>query len=154
MTSQLGSSLPARRAAAMVPIALVLIAGCAAPQASQFSPMPSPGQQENPGYTTILGPVSGSGSRTFTIAAQPGIAVWIGCIGKGTVWMTRPVAVGAICDSGNAFAGGLTQPTRYRRGQRLTVRIVGPATVRWEFRIDGAPWTGCQNLKNDGRCVH
>jgi hypothetical protein len=86
--------------------------------------------------------VSGSGSRTFTIPARPGIAVWLACIGKGSVWITSPVAVGAICgnDSGNFFAGGVTQPTHFRRGQKLSVRIVGPANTRWEFRIDGAPW--------------
>jgi hypothetical protein len=139
MKNQLGSRLQARLAAAMVTIALTFIAGCAGPR--QFSPMPSPGQHEKPGYTTIVGPVSGSGSETFVISARPGIAVWLGCIGKGTVWMTRPVAVGVICDRGNSFAGGLTQPTHYRLGQKLTVRIAGPATARWEFRIDGAPWT-------------
>jgi hypothetical protein len=141
MKNQLGSSLPPRLAAAMVTIALAFIAGCAAPRPPQFSPMPPPGQQEKPGYTTILGPVSGSGSKTYTVSARPGIAEWIGCIGKGMAWMTRPYSAGAICGSGNAFAGGLTQPTHFRRGQKLTVRITAPATVRWEFRIDGAPWT-------------
>jgi hypothetical protein len=143
MKNQLGSSLPTRLAAAMVTIALTFIAGCAGPQTPQFSQMPPPGQSEEPDYTTILGPVSGSGSKTFTVAARPGIAEWIGCIGKGgEAWITRPFAAGVICDGGNAFAGGLTQPTHYRRGQILTVRITAPPTVRWEFRIDGAPWTG------------
>ncbi|HKD87721.1 MAG TPA: hypothetical protein VKB62_04260 [Streptosporangiaceae bacterium] len=40
--------------------------------------MPPPGQRENQGYTAILGPVSGSGSKTFTISARPGIAEWLG----------------------------------------------------------------------------
>lgn len=142
MKNQLGSSLRARLAAAMVTIVLAFISGCAGPRPPRFSPMPPPGQSERPDYTTILGPVSGSGSKTFTVAALPGIAEWIGCIGKGEAWITRPFATGVICHSGKAFAGGLTQPTHYRRGQKLTVRIVGPATVRWEFRIDGAPWTG------------
>lgn len=143
MKNQLGSSLPARLAAATVVIALACIAGCAAPPQPQFSPMPTPGQQEKPDYTPILGPVSGSGSQTFTISARPGIAMWLGCIGQGMVWMTLPKAVGAICGrSGNAFVFGLTQPTHYRRWQKLTVRIVGPATDKWEFRIDGPPWTG------------
>jgi hypothetical protein len=143
MKNQFGSSLPARLAAATVIIALACLAGCAAPPQLQFSPLPPPGQQERPDYTTILGPVSGSGSKTFTISARPGIAIWLGCIGKGMVRMTLPKAVGAICGrSGNAFAGGLTQQTHYRRGQKLTVRIVGPATGSWEFRIDGRPWTG------------
>jgi hypothetical protein len=129
-------------ASALATVGLAFMTGCARPP--RFSPMPPPGHSEDPGYTTILGPVSGSGSKTFTISARPGIAVWLGCIGKGTVWMTRPVAVGANSGSntGSDFSGGLTQPTHYRRGQKLVVRIAGPATARWEFRIDGAPWTG------------
>jgi hypothetical protein len=145
MKNNLGSSRWAGLVTAMVSIALAFIAGCAGrPPSPQFSPMPPPGQAEKPGYTTILGPVSGSGSRTFTISARPGIAVWLGCIGNGTVWITRPVAVGGRCanSAGNSFAGGLTQPTHYRRGQKVTVRITARGTVRWEFRMDAAPWTG------------
>jgi hypothetical protein len=120
---------------------MAFVAGCAG--TPQFSAMPPPGQLgEQQGYTTILGPVSGSGSRTFTISARPGIGVWIGCIGKGAVWMTRPVAVGGNCgtNSGNSYSGGVTDPTHFRRGQVIVVRIVGPASARWEFRVDGAPW--------------
>jgi hypothetical protein len=142
MKNQLGSSSSATLGAAMITIALTFIAGCAGPRPAQFSPMPPLGQSERPGYLTILGPVSGSGSTTFAVSARPGMAVWLGCIGKGAVWMNSPLAAVAICGSGNAFVGGLTQPTHYRRGQKLAVRIVGPATVKWEFRIDGAPWTG------------
>lgn len=139
-----GSANPTTRLAATVATVTMaaLVAACAGPQTPRFSLMPAPGQGEKPSYTAILGPLSGSGSKTFTVAARPGMAEWIGCIGKGEAWITKPKAVGAICDGGNAFAGGLTQPTHYRRGQVLTVRITAPPTVRWEFRIDGAPWTG------------
>ncbi len=128
-------------ATALAAVAMATMTGCAS--SPQFSAMPPPGQAEKPGYTTILGPVSGSGSKTFTITARPGIAEWLGCIGKGMAVLTRPYAVVARCsNSGNGFVGGLTQPTHYRRGQKLTVRITAPATARWEFRLDGAPWTG------------
>jgi hypothetical protein len=138
-TQQVGLSLRTRLASTVIFISLALMGGCAGPQPSHFSPIPPPGLQEKPGYTTIFGPTSGSGSTTVTFDARPGIAVWLGCIGKGTVW-TRPFAVVAICGSGNAFVGGLTQPTDYRRGQKVSMLIVGPPTVRWEIRIDGAPW--------------
>jgi hypothetical protein len=141
MKNQLGSGRSARLAAAMVTIALAFTVGCDG-SSSRFGAMPSVGQQEKADYTTILGPESGSGPKTFSIPARPGLAVWLGCIGKGIVRMTRPMGIVAICHSGNDFAGGLTQPTHYRRGQKLAVRIIGPASVRWEFRIDGAPWTG------------
>ena len=95
--------------------------------------MPPPGQQwDKPGYTTILGPVTGAGSRTFTVL--------VGCIGKGLVWLKSPVgSFAAACGDGSAFGGELTQPTHARPGQKVTVRIVAPATIRWELRIDGAP---------------
>jgi hypothetical protein len=139
MQSHAISAVRARLGAAMVVFSLALISGCSGPT-PQFSPMPIPGQQENPGYTTILGPVSGTGSKALVISARPGIAVWLGCIGKGEVWTTTPLAVSAICGSGNSFVGGTTQPTHYRRGQKLIVRIVSPADITWEIRIDGAPW--------------
>jgi hypothetical protein len=68
------------------------------------------------------------------------MAAWLGCIGKGLVWIKGPLAFAVRCGDGGAFAGGQTQPTHFRPGQKLTVRIVGPATARWEVRIDGAPW--------------
>jgi hypothetical protein len=143
MGIRLGAPPATMLAAALAAVAMASMTGRASPRPPQFSAMPPPGQAEKPGYTTILGPVSGSGSRNFTISARPGIAEWLGCIGKGTAVLTRPHAVVALCgNSGNGFAGGLTQPTLYRRGQKLTVHITAPATVRWEFRIDGAPWTG------------
>lgn len=140
-----GVCLGTRLGAALAAVAMALMAGCAGtrpPRAPQFSPMPPPGSMEHPGYTAILGPVPGRGSKTFTISARPGIAVWIGCIGKGMAWMKSPLAMGVVCGDGGAFTGGLTQPTHYRRGQKLIVRITARATVRWEFRVDGAPWTG------------
>jgi hypothetical protein len=140
MQSHVWSTVPARLGAAMVVVLVALISGCSGPPTPQFSPMPIPGQQESPGYTTILGPVSGSGSKTLVVSARPGMAVWLGCIGKGAVRATTPIGVSAICGSGNSFVGGTTQPTHYRRGQKLIVRIVSPADATWEIRIDGAPW--------------
>ena len=135
-------------AAVLATVAIAFMAGCAGPRQrpQQFSPMPLLGQMERADYRTILGPVSGRGSKTFIISARPGIAEWLGCIGKGMAVMTRPYTVVAICGHvGNAFVGGTTQPTHDRRGQKLTVRITAPATVRWEFRIDGAPWAGARH---------
>jgi hypothetical protein len=123
--------------------ALAFTSSCSAPQAvpqPRFKPMPPPGQLDKPGYTTILGPVTGVGPRTFTIVARPGIAAWLGCIGKGLVWLRSPVGTfAAACANGGAFAGGLTHPTHVRPGQKVTVRVVAPATIRWELRIDGTP---------------
>ena len=124
--------------------ALALTSGCSAPRAvpqPQFKPFPPPGQQwDNPDYTTILGPVTGVGSRLFTVSARPGIAVLLSCIGKGLVWLKSPVgSFAAACSDGSVFGGDLTQPTHARPGQKVTVRVVAPASIRWELRIDGTP---------------
>lgn len=135
-------SLPKWPLVFMLASALGLTSSCSTPQAvpqPQFKAMPPPAQWYKPNYTTILGPVTGVGSRTFTISARPGIAAWLGCIGKGLVWLRSPLAFAAACGDGGVFAGGLTQPMHLRPGQKVTVRVVAPATTRWELRIDGTP---------------
>jgi len=73
------------------------------------------------------------------MVARPGVAAWLGCIGKGLVWLKSPVAFAVLCGNGDDFAGGLRQPTHTKPGQKVKVRVVAPATTRWELRIDGAP---------------
>jgi hypothetical protein len=100
-------------------------------------PLLSPGEAN---YVTILGPVTGTGSETFTIVARAGIAAWLGCIRKGLTWLRSPaVTLAAACDDGGTWAGGQTQPTHLRAGQKIAVRVVAASTTRWEFRIDGTP---------------
>lgn len=145
MSVRAAGSLPKWLLVFMLVSALTLLGSCSTPQAvSQppFKAMPSPAQWDKPNYTTILGPVTGVGSRIFTISARPGIAAWLGCIGKGLVWLRSPVGTfAAACGDGGVFAGGLTQPTHVRSGRKFTVRVVAPATTRWELRIDGTPQT-------------
>ena len=123
--------------------ALAFTTSCSTPRAvsqPQFEAMPPPPW---PNYTTILGPVTGTGSRTFTISARTGIAELFSCIGKGPVWARSPVmTIDAICGHGDTVAGEQTQPTHLRPGQKITVRVVAPATTRWELRIDGTPQAG------------
>ena len=142
MNARPGGSLPKWFVVFMLASALVFTSSCSAPQAapkSQFEAMPLLSQWGKPNYTTILGPVTGTGSRTFTILARTGMAAWLGCVGKGLVWLRGSLAVGAACGDGSVWAGGLTEPTHLRPGQKVTVRVVAPATTRWELRIDGTP---------------
>lgn len=144
MNEQVGRSLPKWLLVCMLASALALTSSCSAPQAMpqpHFKPLPPAlSQSDERGYTTILGPVTGVGSRTFTVSARPGIAAWLGCIGKGLVWLRSSVgSFAAACGDGGVFAGEQTQPTHMRRGQKVTVRVVAPAATRWELRIDGTP---------------
>jgi hypothetical protein len=124
--------------------ALAFSGSCSAPQAvsrPQFTAMPLLGQGgEEANYVTILGPVTGTGSKTFTIMARTGISAWLGCIGKGLVWLRSPAgSFAAACDDGGVWGGGQTQPTHLRAGQKITVRVIAALTTRWELRIDGTP---------------
>ena len=107
----------------MLSSVLVFSSSCSAPKAvsqSQFTAMPSPGGQgEEANYVTILGPITGTGSKTFTIVAGTGIAAWLGCIGKGLVWF-RSLAgsFAADCDDGGTWVGSQIQPTHCEPGRK------------------------------------
>lgn len=144
MRARPGTIWPAWLAVLVLAAGLASMTGCSgppyAPRPPQFGSMPPPGQWGEPDYATILGPVSGIGSRTFAISARPGLAAWLGCAGKGLVWIKGAMAFAAVCGESEGFVGGLTQPAHLRRGQKVTVVITGPATARWELRIDAPPW--------------
>jgi len=141
MNVRADGSLPKWLLVFMLGSALALTSSCSTPQAvsqPQLKAMPPPARWYKPDYTTILGPVTGAGSTIFTISPRPGIAAWLGCIGKGLVRLRSPVMTFAAgCGDGDVFAGGLTQHTHVRPGQKVTVRVVAPATTRWELRVDG-----------------
>ena len=139
-----GGSVPKLLLIFMLSSALDFSSSCSAPQAAsrpQFTAMPPLGQKgDEANYVTILGPVTGTGSKTFTIVARTGIAAWLGCIGKGLVWLRSPAgSFAAACNDGGVWAGGQTQPTHLRTGQKITVRVIAALTTRWELRIDGTP---------------
>jgi hypothetical protein len=50
---------------------------------------------------TILGPVTGVGSKAFTISSRPAVGIYLGCIGKGLMWVRSPVGTFAVaCGDG------------------------------------------------------
>jgi hypothetical protein len=141
-----GGSAPKLLLIFMLFSALALTSSCSTPRTvaqPQFEATPPPPGEGNneANYVTILGPVTGTGPRTFTISARTGIAIWFGCIGKGPVWVRSPVmaVTDPSCGDGHSMFGEQTQATHLRPGQKVTVRVVAPATTRWELRIDGTP---------------
>jgi hypothetical protein len=108
--------------------------------APAFAAMPLPGSAYGLNLTTILGPVTGTGSRSVTVGARRSVSVTLGCLGRGLVWVRSPVgSFAAACGNGGVFAGGLVQQTHMAAGQRVTMRIIAPAHVTWELRVDGTP---------------
>ena len=91
-------------------------------------------------YVTILGPVTGTGSESFTIAARSGYASWLSCIGKGQVWLRSPAgSFTAACGYGSTWTAVKPSPRTCQAGQQVTVRVVAASGTRWELRIDGTP---------------
>ena len=72
------------------------------------------------------------------------MAMTLGCIGKGLVWVRSAAGsfAAACADDGGTFAGGLTRATHLSSGQKIAVRVVAAAGTRWELRIDGTPQRG------------
>ena len=138
-----GGSVPKLLLIFTLASALAFSSSCSAPQAvsrPQFKAMPPlwPGDEAKANYVTILGPVTDTGPKTFTIVARTGIDFTLGCIGKGLVWLRSPVgSFAAACDDGGVWAGGRTQPTHVPDGQKIAVRVVAALSTRWELRIGG-----------------
>lgn len=128
-------------------LGVLLLGGCSTQPAPApaFSAMPPPGSAYGLNLTTILGPVTGTGPTTLTITARQAVSITLACRGKGLAWVRSPVAAfAAACGNGGAFAGELDPHTRIAAGQRITIRIIAPAHVTWELRVDGTPLNPAQ----------
>lgn len=140
--------LPAFLAAAV----LALCSSCSAPGASSahFMAMPPPSQGSDANYATTLGPVTGTGPKTFIAAAGPDGASYLACLGKGRarllISMDSGIGTGTLilafsvrCDDGGIWgSGSWTQDTHLRTGQKVTVRVSAAPTTKWKLRIDAA----------------
>jgi hypothetical protein len=128
------------RAAAVGAFAIVCC-GCSSPARSPtFDPMPV--DQNN--LSAVFGPVTGTGPRTFTVAASRSMSLTVGCIGKGSLVVLGPLSAGEVlCSSASlgrgAFAGYYWSHLRARPGEHLRLRIVTNPKTIWDIRVDGLP---------------
>jgi len=111
---------------------------CSAPAPVQtFAAMPLP--QAN--LVTVLGPVTGAGTRTLTITARHTLSYTLGCRGHDIVWLrTTPNIAGFAvhCGDGGEFAGESAMTPGRAAGTRLSLRITAPSGTTWELRVDGS----------------
>ena len=133
--------LNALRGAAAMGVFVVVCSGCSSPpRAPTFDPM-----QPDPNYlTAVLGPVTGTGSRTLRVTASRSMSLTMGCIGKGTLIVLGPLSAGAVlCGdaslSRGAFGGYYWSHVSARPGERITLRVVADAKTIWDIRVDGLP---------------
>jgi hypothetical protein len=97
---------------------------------------------------TLVGPVTGSGSKSFTVTIQPGMAIELGCLGNAKDWAWARSAIASFsipCGSsanepfGSTYvaakdlhSGGLSP------GKQVTLRVTAPAGDTWQLWVTGA----------------
>jgi hypothetical protein len=101
------------------------------------------------GLPTVFGPLSGSGTKAFTVTVRKEMAIELSCLGKSNdlAWVRSPFGgFAVVCGSpGNeTFGGGYTSAQgmardKLRQGQRVSVHVTAPAGDTWQVRIMGAP---------------
>jgi hypothetical protein len=134
---------------------LALVGGCTSPQsvappagqAGHFSPIPAPPVRSgSAGYTTILGPVSGGGSKAFTLSVRPGYLIWLGCLGTGGFAQVKNPVLGidsqVPCGDNGSVSADLITVARLPPEREATLQVIAPRAAQWKLRIDGLPRPG------------
>jgi hypothetical protein len=112
--------------AAAASVFAIVCCGCSS---AAFDPMPPDANN----LTPALGPVTGTGSTTFTVTATRSMSLTMGCIGTGILTVLGPLSGEVMCDGPSlgrgTFAGYYWSHLRARPGERLRLRIL--LTRRW-----------------------
>jgi hypothetical protein len=91
--------------------------------------------------TAVLGPVTGSGSRTLTVTASRSMSLTMGCIGKGMLTAYGLLSGAMDCPAGGpgAFGSYYFAHVQVRPGQRIKLHVVADEKTIWDIRVDGLP---------------
>jgi hypothetical protein len=132
-------------AALVAALVALILCGCSATVSTPAPAMPADAYN----LPTVLGPVNGLGTKTFTVTVRPAMSIELGCLGgaKGLAWVRGPIGgFAVVCGTpGNeAFAGGYDtaaslKQDKVKPGQRVSVLVTAPANDMWQLRISGGP---------------
>lgn len=93
--------------------------------------------------TTVVGPVTGTGSRTMTVKASYSMSLTVGCIGKGALTVTGLVSGTLLCSGASTgrgiFGSWYWAHLPVRPGERIKLHVVADAKTMWDIRVDGLP---------------
>jgi hypothetical protein len=120
-------------------LGLLALGGCSAPATTTAPALAAiaPNPQNLP---AILGPVTGTGSRTFTISGRRSLSYDLSCAGAGLTWLRTLPDTGAFAvNCGGGTFGGTYLAHAPHEGQMITVRINAARGTRWALRVDGSP---------------
>jgi hypothetical protein len=102
-------------------------------------------QPPQPGTSPIVGPVTGTGPRTFTVTVRRAMGVQLSCLaysGRAPwIWINSaltPADVKCQAPGGTATGGALYRPPRDEIGTRVTLRVAAPPGTTWLLRVDGS----------------
>lgn len=142
-----------------------LVAGCTAGQ----SAIPVPGHQESatpvPGdatlfspiprvsvmsgsvqYKTLLGPLTGTGTKVFPVPVRRTYMLWLGCRGTGGFAVVESSLLGLNtkmpCEGNGRISGYHFSSPHTLSAKMAIFRAEGPRGARWEIRIDAEPHAG------------
>jgi hypothetical protein len=109
-------------------------------------------QPDPDNLTAVLGPVTGTGSRTLTVTASRSMSLTVGCIGKGMLEVSGLLSGAFLCfaasRSAGAFGGWYWSHLPVRPGERIKLRVVADAKTILDIRVDSLP----RHCK-DGQCA-
>jgi hypothetical protein len=125
-------------------------AGCSTAAVTTAMPADTAVMPPDPhGLPTVFGPLSGSGTKAFTVTVRKEMAIELSCLGKSNdlAWVRSPIGgFAVVCGSpGNETFGGGYDSARglerdgVRQGQRVSVHVTAPAGDTWQVLIMGEP---------------
>lgn len=132
--------LDLRRSRAGIAIVLLLTLVFTAACATTLK-LPDYVSRPKDGFAVLVGPVSGTGPRSFVIAAPKALSVTLTCAGHRIAWLrTVPdvVGMGVQCASGGATGSDWVNMPAKDVGRIVHVRITAAAGTRWLLRVDGS----------------
>jgi hypothetical protein len=144
---------------------LPLVAGCTAGQSAPpdpshqesamstpsretlFSPIPiAPITSGSVQYKTLLGPLTGTGTKVFPVPVRHTYMLWLGCRGTTGFAVVESSLLGLntkVPCEGNGRVSGYQFSSRPRSSAKMAIlRAEGPRGAGWEFRIDAVPQAG------------
>lgn len=135
------------RKASVVLVYLSCLAGALA-CSSAAAPLVMPPDRYH--LPTVLGPLSGTGSKTFTVTVRASMSVELSCLGDSKdlaqargQFLTVVVPCTTLADQ--SFGGAYNAADSQGRlngvkvGRRAVVRIIAPARDTWQLWITGGP---------------
>jgi len=93
--------------------------------------------------TTVLGPLTGTGSRMLTVPASRSMSLTVGCIGTGVVEVRGLLAGAELCKDASVgrgvFGGWYWAHLAVRPGEHIKLHVLADTKTIWDIRVDGLP---------------